>query len=213
VSKSYEDITPDYDEYLNDQAQRYLSFESLLPGYHMGMHAAVNWFVQDRPMYGFSIADIACGDGYQSRLLTYLGAHVTGIDLSILKTDAAKLTAEEDGLVITYLAADFHQPNLLPVESLDVLFSSHSLEHAYDPGLVLRHFYSYLKPGGEFWLILPYPDSGPDKAHGGKYGLGTNKLDSGQSLRDTLAQYGFRTLRYKMESLREPEIWVHAEKV
>lgn len=213
MGKSYKDITPNYDDYLAQQAGRFLSFESELYGYHTGMKAAISWFVNWSDLSGQRLGDVSCGDGFQSRLFARLGANVIGIDLAAVKIARARELARKERLNISYVTGDFHYTGLIPEGSLDILFSSHSLEHAYNPRLVLEHFYSYLKPDGRLWLILPYPDQGPDKAHGGKYSLGTTIRDGGVTLRRVLADCGFNTLRYELSALREPEIWLELEKM
>lgn len=46
----------------------------------------------------------------------------------------------------------------LPGEDWDYVFSSHCLEHLYDPVEALLHWRGKLRPGGVLFLYLPHPD-------------------------------------------------------
>jgi hypothetical protein len=60
--------------------------------------------------------------------------------------------------------------------------------------------------------VLPYPDSGPDDAHNGKYILGTNVSDSGRTVVSFFESFGFTTLSVEFDSFRESEIWLKFRK-
>lgn len=46
----------------------------------------------------------------------------------------------------------------LPDGRFDFVFSSHCLEHLWDPIGALRHWKTRLRPGGVLFLYLPHPD-------------------------------------------------------
>jgi predicted SAM-dependent methyltransferase/ADP-heptose:LPS heptosyltransferase len=59
------------------------------------------------------------------------------------------------------VVADCRKLEFFSPESLDFVFSSHVLEHMEDPGAVLRHWLSLVKPGGHLVLYLPHRDFYP----------------------------------------------------
>lgn len=46
----------------------------------------------------------------------------------------------------------------VPAESLDFVYSSHTLEHLEDPALALANWWSAVKPGGHLILYIPHRD-------------------------------------------------------
>jgi ADP-heptose:LPS heptosyltransferase/predicted SAM-dependent methyltransferase len=63
--------------------------------------------------------------------------------------------------------ADCRKLDFLAAESLDYVFSSHLLEHVENPGEVLRHWMSLVKPGGYLVLYLPHRDFYPNMGQPG----------------------------------------------
>lgn len=55
---------------------------------------------------GKTILDLACGDGYSSRLLAKKGAHVTGVDISFAQIERAKALEAGDPQGISYHLGD-----------------------------------------------------------------------------------------------------------
>ncbi len=64
---------------------------------------------------GLRVLDIACGEGYNTRILARRGARVTGIDLAARLIELAKLQEEKDGLGINYYVLDVS--NLFTISS------------------------------------------------------------------------------------------------
>jgi SAM-dependent methyltransferase len=97
--------------------------------------------------------------------------------------------------------------------SLDIVYSSHTLEHAYWPDKVVKEFHRILKLDGKLFVVLPYPDSGNNaEAHGAKYELGTTTDDGGAAVMTYFTKRGFSLEFVKAESFREPEIWLEMKK-
>lgn len=201
---SYKDVVKNYDEYLRLQANTFKSFESTALPYHAGILKAYRWFFggNGEDVADKRVLDAACGDGFQTRMFVAHGAKVVGVELS--EDKAAE--AQKSGAPVHVL--DFHDLSMFEDHSFDVVFSSHSLEHAYDPGLVLDNFYRVLTPEGVLHIVLPYPDYGDPQAHGGKYYLKTEHNDNGFALCEVLYLHEFVVVLHRLDNTREPEIWL-----
>ncbi len=103
---------------------------------------------------GARVADIGCGDGALTRLMTRLGARVTGIEPSegqLVRARAAEPAGNEDYL--QGVAEDLP----LPDASLDVAVFFNSLHHVpvAHQAQALREAARALKPGGRLCVIEP----------------------------------------------------------
>ena len=153
------------------------------------------------------ILDCACGDGVGLRVFKELGFKiVAGVEYDEEKADKA---SETGCPVYNY---DFH--NLTPLLfTYDVVYSSHSLEHALYPDIVLREFHRVLEPNGVLFLVLPFPDTGTLEAHVAKEILGTVEDDGGAKVVAYIESMGFELINKQFDSFREPEIWLTFKKV
>jgi ubiquinone/menaquinone biosynthesis C-methylase UbiE len=103
---------------------------------------------------GAHVADIGCGDGALARLLTRLGARVTGIEPSegqLARARAAKPAGDEDYIQGVAEALP------LPDASLDVVLFFNSLHHVpvEHQAKALQEAARTLKPGGRLCAIEP----------------------------------------------------------
>jgi ubiquinone/menaquinone biosynthesis C-methylase UbiE len=152
------------------------------------------------------VLDIACGDGIGLLTLKEMGfQNVFGVDSNVEKISEAVKHAEA-------FVADMHDLSFIETNSVNIILSSHSLEHVFDPSQVLNEFNRILTRDGILLLVLPYPDFKPvnDRAHLAKYILGLHKFDHGRSLRKFISLSGFRVMKVQFDSFREDEIWVTA---
>ena len=204
-------------EYEQIQKVKYRSFESDNEKWKAGQRRCISIFVQPHlpPMTKeqkeyFNILDCACGDGVGLDVFRSFGYQPVGIEFEEEKIKRAKAKGHN---VRNY---DMHDPHLSKVrECFDVVYSSHSLEHAHDPEMVLHNFYEMLKPEGKLFLVLPFPDRGPDDAHCGKYKLRTAVEYSATTapLMDVLEGCGFKWEEVRLDTWREEEVWVRARKI
>lgn len=153
------------------------------------------------------ILDCGCGDGVGLERFKSMGCkNVIGVDVTLEKAEAARASG------YTVHVADMHDLKIRS-GSIDVVYSSHSLEHARDPIKVLSEFRRVLVPGGSLILVLPFPDVGDDHIHLGKFVLKTDPAsvaDGGSNgLADVLEKNGFEVVTLRQDSFRENEIWVH----
>ncbi len=103
---------------------------------------------------GARVADIGCGDGALTRLMTRLGARVTGIEPSagqLSRARAAELAGDE-----VYLQG-VAEALPLPDASLDVVLFFNSLHHVpvEHQARALAEAARALKPGGRLCVIEP----------------------------------------------------------
>ncbi|HEY7322214.1 MAG TPA: class I SAM-dependent methyltransferase [Candidatus Binatia bacterium] len=102
---------------------------------------------------GRSIADVACGLGYGSRILRHAGATtVMGIDLSVEAIHYAQFQHGFDGIM--YMIADATR---LPIResSIDVITSFETIEHIPNTGDFLTELARILRPDGTLIVSSP----------------------------------------------------------
>jgi len=200
---NYKDIVPDYNEYTKLQKTTFCSHEITVPKWEEGQKRYIEETFKDTDR-GLKILDIACGDGVGLRSFKHLGfTDVIGIEFNEEKISKAL----ESGYPVYQF--DMHDLCIFPDKEFDIVYSSHTLEHAYFPEIVVEEFSRILKPNGKLYVVLPYPDYGDNKAHGGKFTLGTDSDDDGKKVVDFFS--GFKLIKKKYDSFREPEIWLELE--
>ncbi len=108
---------------------------------------------------GLQVLDLACGEGFYSRLLRQRGAaRVVGVDLSAAMIALARAQEAEHRLGIEYQVGDARQ---VPLHgACDLVVAAYLLNYARD-GAELRTMYEaiarYLKPGGRFVTVNTNP--------------------------------------------------------
>lgn len=190
--------------YLDNQLKHYRSFESQSPHWAEGQRRFIEEYLMQHTSPTAHILDCACGDGVGLAVFRRLGfTNVEGVEL---EGEKFRRACAHDYLVYQ---ADMHDLHLIPFEApFDLVYSSHSLEHAHNPAKVVGNFNAILKPGGKLVLVLPYPDTGPLDAHCAKELLGTSHDDGGMKITAFVENHGFRIYSMKYDSFREPEIWL-----
>lgn len=155
------------------------------------------------------ILDCACGGGAEIDAIKEMGfKNVFGLEMNgaFIKT-ASKVAS---GVV----KADMHSLTFKD-NSFDIVFSAHTIEHAYYLSKLLQEFWRVLKSDGALFVILPYPDSGhEDDFHVAKYELGTNILDQGESVLRFFAANGFLStiVENSKGMVQEPLLWAQFRK-
>src|ERR1035437_7041343 len=202
---NYSDIVPDYSDYLNRQITKYMSHERDNQHWEDGQKRYIlnkfNGYSRD-----MKILDIACGDGVGLRVFRELGFRdIIGVEYQDDKIANAKLSG------YPVIKADMHDLSVFSNQSFDIVYSSHTFEHAYYPIKVLKELYRILKSVGILQVVLPFIDIGPDDAHGGKYELKTYQTDP-MLVVDVFKSIGFKSVFFEIDSFREPELWVTSNK-
>ena len=126
------------------------------------------------PLHGKSVLEVACSDGFFSRLLKQAGAlRMTGVDLSPKMIALAQARERKEPLGIVYHVADILRESTL-TEDFDLVFSSFVLSYARDRDELLsmcRALRKRLKPGGRLISMNDNPDLLEDSVTGfSKYG-------------------------------------------
>jgi SAM-dependent methyltransferase len=100
------------------------------------------------------VLDAGCGSGRLTVALAQAGADVTGIDTNARQLEQARSRAEEAGVELTLLEADFDDPLPFGGASFDAVASRLALMAAADPGGTLREMYRVLEPAGRLVTVL-----------------------------------------------------------
>lgn len=193
-----------YQEYLKLQLEKLESFESEKDLYKNGQEKAIDHLFSkmgvDKEQ---SILDICCGDGIGLKHFKEQGfLNVTGVELNPRKFEKAK----SYGFPVYNI--DFHDLSIFHDNTFDVVYSSHSIEHAYTAQKVVSEMVRVLKPGGKFIVILPYPDHQTNGGHDARTQIGSDIEDEGRTLIAFFTNFGLR-IEYKVfDVYREPEIWL-----
>jgi len=208
--KSGPEIFARYSDYLLYQTKYACSFEGKIPQYKEGQEEYIKKEFSDFDRK-LAILDCACGDGTGLKCFKTLGfENVVGAELCEEKVKLAKKSR------FKVFAADMHDLPFHP-SSFDIIYSSHTLEHALDPNKVVQNFHDLLRLFGLLFVILPYPDDVSDehrsKTHCGSKQLYLDVRDQGLTTVDFFLERGFALNSKQFNSLREPEIWLKLERI
>lgn len=100
------------------------------------------------------VLDAGCGSGRLTVMLAQAGAEVTGIDTNVRQLEEARRRAEEAGVALDLLEADFNAPLPFADGSFDAVSSRLALMAAADPVATLAELRRVLVPGGRVVTVL-----------------------------------------------------------
>ena len=128
---------------------------------------------------GLSVIDIACGEGFYTRMLRHRGgAQVTGVDLSREMINLARASEAEQRLGIDYRVGDAR--NLGLDASYDIAVAAYLLNYAHDRAelaAMCNGIARCLKPGGRFVTVNCNPENYfPTAPSYRKYGFETTPV-------------------------------------
>lgn len=127
-------------------------------GAYEGIEAAVHiarYSFAKNCCVGKKVLDIACGEGYGSRLLANWGAaSVVGVDVSDEAIANAQRYFSNDRVTFSKGTAESITDQFEP-QSFDLIVSFETIEHVQDPVLFLRNMKALLKPGGIIAISCP----------------------------------------------------------
>ena len=116
--------------------------------YWFRRHLAVYRWIAER-VRGLEVVDMACGEGYGTSVLGERAALVTGVDANPEAHEHARLKYTRPGIrFVRDLVESYDQP-------CDAVVFLQTIEHLQDPGAVLSHFRSMLRPGGTAYVSTP----------------------------------------------------------
>ncbi|MCH4887859.1 class I SAM-dependent methyltransferase [Acidaminobacter sp. JC074] len=109
---------------------------------------------------GKKILHLLCHIGLDSLSLARLGASVVGVDISENAVDIAKELSEKNKLDARFICTDVYGLKDVLEEDFDIVFASHGVTcWLKDLDEFMSMAYSYLKPGGFFYLMDGHPVS------------------------------------------------------
>ena len=188
----------DKQQYERAQKVTFKSFETKSKLWREGQQRFIrSWLL---PYKESKILDCACGDGVGLNYFYELGFRkVSGLEWEPEKAQMARHCG------FPVFEQDFHDE--IP-DNFDLIYSSHSLEHALQPDVVLRNFRRHCK---ELIVVIPFPDPRDITAHCAKQILGSDQNDEGVKVIAYIESFGFKLKRKQFDTFREEEIWMHYE--
>ena len=106
---------------------------------------------------GLVVLDLACGEGYNTRILARKGVKVTGVDFSEKLIRFAKQEEDKDKLGICYKVMDAAELVEFPNNHFDLVTCFMSLQDIRDFKKAISEVARVLKEGGRFIFSIPHP--------------------------------------------------------
>jgi 2-polyprenyl-3-methyl-5-hydroxy-6-metoxy-1,4-benzoquinol methylase len=103
------------------------------------------------------VLDVACGEGYNTRILARKGATVTGIDLSKRLIKYAKSQEEKDRLGISYCVSDSTDLSRFPARRFDLVTCFMALMDIENYDAAIREIARIMKDEGRFIFSITHP--------------------------------------------------------
>jgi len=111
-------------------------------------HLVVYRWIAER-CSGLDVVDMACGEGYGTDVLATRAARVTGVDANPDAHEHARLKYTRPGVRFVRDLVDSY------ADPCDAIVFLQTIEHLQDPGSVLDHFRTLLRPGGVAYVSTP----------------------------------------------------------
>lgn len=185
-----------YEEYVHCQTVIHGQIEKP-EHYHIAERKAIDYLFKDVPKMSL-ILDVGCGSGLGMKHLRSLGyLNTFGLELH---PEKARIANAFEGDIASFVSAI----------SYDVIYSSHSFEHTFDPTLALERMKEI---ASEFIFILPYPDTGDSNAHRASFEIGTRIDDEGKTVVSWFEDRGLKLIQKTFDNFREAEIWLKFQRV
>jgi SAM-dependent methyltransferase len=103
------------------------------------------------------VLDAGCGDGYHTRTLARMGAHIVGVDISEAMLATALAEEHREPIGIRYQQLSFAKLDGFANASFDAVVSMMSMMDAPDLEGSLAEFARVLRPGGMFAFSVLHP--------------------------------------------------------
>lgn len=192
-----------YDQYIKYQVEGPGMIKKPLH-YRIGERRAIDWFFSDVPKI-VKILDIGCGSGAGMTHLRSKGyKNVVGLDLNEKKVWMCRRRG------LPAFLGDIAQFDFL--EKFDVIWSSHSFEHVRFPQAAVDNLIRHTEDKAKLFFVMPYPDLTPAIPHCASSELGLDIDDGGRYVTTWFTSRGLNLIEKKMDSYREPEIWLKMER-
>ena len=106
---------------------------------------------------GLEVLDVACGEGYNTRILARRGAKVTGIDLSRELVEQAKSQEKKDRLGIRYYVSNSADLSRFPAKRFEVVTCFMALMDIEDYQGTISEIARIMKDDGRFIFSIIHP--------------------------------------------------------
>ena len=110
-----------------------------------------NYINDKKNVNNLEVLDVACGGGLLAEALYDFGAKVTGVDISEVAIETAKLHASKNNKDISYILGEA-ESLLLDKKAFDVVSCLEAIEHVPNPELLVKTCSDLCKPGGEVFF-------------------------------------------------------------
>ncbi|MHA1965556.1 MAG: class I SAM-dependent methyltransferase [Candidatus Thorarchaeota archaeon] len=104
-----------------------------------------------------SVLDLACGQGYLSRILARKGANVIGVDISEKMIEIAKTSEESEPLGVKYLRCNSRDISEIADASMDCIVSTFGFHDIKEIEATIDECSRVLKEGGKLVFAIPHP--------------------------------------------------------
>jgi SAM-dependent methyltransferase len=196
-----------YTQYKKLQKSKFSSLESTNVHWSAGQRRFIEIAFSDVDK-DTRIMDLACGDGVGLREFKKLGfTNVVGVEFNQVKIKLAKKIG------YPVVQSDMHKLDK-SLGKVDIIYSSHTLEHSLYPHRAIKQFSSHLNEEGLLIVVIPYPDVKIESkdAHVAREILGSNIYDDAKSIIKYFAKNKFKVVDKFFDTFREPEIWLVLKK-
>lgn len=106
---------------------------------------------------GLSILDLACGQGYLSRILARKGANVVGVDLSEKMLEIAQASENSEPLGVKYILGSSADMSAIADASMDHVVSTFGFHDIKQMESTMEECGRVLKEGGKLVFAIPHP--------------------------------------------------------
>lgn len=106
---------------------------------------------------GQLVLDLACGEGYSTRILAKKGAKVVGVDFSTKLVQLARIEEEKEKLGIDYHIADATDLSRFPSKYFDLVTCFMALHDIKEYERTVSEVSRVLKERGRFVFSIPHP--------------------------------------------------------
>lgn len=126
-------------------------------GYGPGMPTDAELRMLPGLLGGRRVLELGCGAGQAAVAFAGQAARVIAIDSSPEQLAAARRLVERRGAKVEFHLGDLCELAFIPAESIDLVFSTATLDYVEDLGRVLRSVHRVLQPRGAFVFTLEHP--------------------------------------------------------
>jgi ubiquinone/menaquinone biosynthesis C-methylase UbiE len=106
---------------------------------------------------GQLVLDLACGEGYNTRILAGKGAKITGVDFSTKMIELAKIEETKKKFGIDYYIADAADLSMFPNDHFDLVSCSMALQDIKNYEKAISEVARILKSKSRFVFSIPHP--------------------------------------------------------